>query len=226
MNILEAKGIKKSFQISKEKKIEVLKGVDIVMKEGEFIALKGASGSGKSTLIHILATLDLADSGEIYFDGNKLNYKEQSDEELSKFRNQDIGIIYQFHHLLPEFTSLENVMMPSLIAGNKFELAKDEAMSLLEDTGMADRIGHFPNELSGGEQQRIAISRALINKPKLIYADEPTGSLDKTNSENIINMLSELKKKYNLTVLMATHSEDIAGFASRVMILENGLVRK
>jgi len=226
MNILEANRIKKSFQISNEKKIEVLRGVDIEIIEGEFIALKGASGSGKSTLIHILATLDLADSGDIFFNGNKLNYKEQSDEDLSRFRNQDIGIIYQFHHLLPEFTALENVMMPSLIAGNKFDKAKDEAMSLLEDTGMADRIKHYPNEMSGGEQQRIAISRALINKPKLIFADEPTGSLDKTNSENIINILSELKNKYNLTVLMATHSEDIAKFASRIMILENGLVSK
>jgi len=224
MIILEAKNIKKSFKIIDSKIISVLNGINLKISFGEQIALKGASGSGKSTLLHILASLDIPDSGDIIFEGKKVIFDLKNENLLSKYRNKDIGIIYQFHHLLPEFTAVENVMMPSLIAGIRPEESKIKASKLLSETGMSHRLEHYPKELSGGEQQRVAIARALINQPKLIFADEPTGSLDKKNSQNILNILSELKNKYNLTLLIATHSEEIASSSERKIILENGIL--
>ena len=217
--LLEVKEITKSYQITKQNKLNVLKGINLSINEGEIAAIVGKSGAGKSTLLHILGALDKPDGGEYFFmNENVYNY---GDKELAKFRSKQIGFIFQFHHLLPEFTVLENVLIPALIAKEK---SKEKAVKFLEEVGLGDRINHKPSEISGGEAQRAAIARALINSPKLILADEPTGNLDTENAESIIDLIFELRKKFNQTYIIVTHNEEFAGRCDRIVKMSDGKV--
>jgi len=200
--------------------VRVLTGLDLEIAAGERVAIVGESGVGKSTLLHILGTLDRPTGGEVWFDGENLTSK--SDRELAHFRNREIGFIFQFHHLLPDFSALENVMMPALIARTGAEPARRRATELLERVGLAERLTHRPGELSGGEQQRVAVARALINQPKLILADEPTGNLDANSAEEILTLLSRLNKEHGKTIIMVTHDPHAARFASKIRHLEKG----
>ena len=182
--------------------------------------LVGNSGSGKSTLLHILGTLDKPDKGEIFFNG--INIVEFSEKKLSKFRNQNIGFVFQFHHLLPEFTALENVAMPRLINGEAYFESMKTAENLLSEMNLLERKNHYPNQLSGGEQQRVAVARALINNPEIILADEPTGNLDKNHSEQLIQILWQLNERFETSLLIVTHNENLAQKAEIVYKLENG----
>lgn len=224
MTVIEAKNIAKSY-INNMMMTNVLKNINLTVEKGEFLAIMGPSGAGKSTLLHILSGLDKADSGQIIirndktvFDLNSLKAK-----EVAAFRNQEIGFVFQFHHLLPEFTALENIMLPAMIAGDSTSKAKSKAVELLELIGLKDRAEHLPAELSGGEQQRVAILRAVINKPKIIFADEPTGNLDMENSRNVIDLLIKLKNEINLTMLVATHSNEVSNCADRIIRISNGM---
>jgi lipoprotein-releasing system ATP-binding protein len=194
--------------------------------KGEFLAIMGPSGVGKSTLLHLIGSLDSPDTGDItfYTDDTAVNYKDMSDDKLARFRNKTIGFVFQFHHLMPEFTALENVMMPALIAGVSYSEAKTKAQELMEIVGVSARAAHKPMELSGGEQQRIAIARALINNPSIVLADEPTGNLDSGNSKAVLELLQILKEKYNLTLIVATHSPDVAAICKRTIIMGDGRI--
>jgi lipoprotein-releasing system ATP-binding protein len=218
--LIRASNIKKSYLLDNKIKLDVLKGITLEIYEGEILEIIGASGAGKSTLLHILGTIDRPDDGEIYFQNlNLLNLK---DEELSKFRNQNIGFVFQFHHLLPEFTALENVVIPMMINGKKFETCKPKAIQLLEYVGLSDRINHKPSELSGGELQRVAIARALANNPRIIFADEPTGNLDTQNSQTIIKLIQDLNREFNLTFVIVTHNPELVEIAHRVKEIKDG----
>lgn len=202
--------------------LEVLKGVSLTIEPGEILAITGKSGAGKSTLLHIIGTLDQPDSGEIYFDNELINnYKAK---ELAKLRNSKIGFVFQFHHLLPEFSALENVMIPSFIAKKDRPTAEGKAEELLRFVGLADRITHKPNELSGGEQQRVAIARALINDPQVILADEPTGNLDTRTSEEIHELFLGLKATFNPAFVIVTHNLKLAKLCDRVLDMKDGLI--
>jgi len=201
--MIECKGIKKYYQ-----QLEVLKGIDLSVKTGEFISIIGASGAGKSTLLHIIGSLDQADEGTIQIDGTALNSLKL--KALAQFRNKHIGFIFQFHHLLPEFSALENVCLPGLIAGRKENELKIQATDLLHKLAMENRMDHKPGQLSGGEQQRVALARALINNPKILLADEPTGNLDEQNAKQVLNMIMNLKSENNMTVILVTHDYKIA----------------
>lgn len=220
--ILSAKGISKSFQKGSEK-IQILKPLDFEMKEGEMVAITGASGAGKSTLLHILGTLDKPDSGEILFGPTEQNVLKFSEKGLSDFRNSILGFIFQFHYLLPEFSALENVMMPSLIAGreSKEQITKN-AEALLEFVGLKHRLHHRPSELSGGEQQRVAIARAVIQRPKILMADELTGNLDTQNSKLVIDLLTHLNRTTGITILLVTHDPAVASQMNRVIQMKDG----
>lgn len=224
--ICKTRNIKKSFYLKGEKKIDVLKGVDIEIFKNDFIALMGASGSGKSTLMHCLGGLERIDDGSIEYmiEDKNIQVETLSDFAISNFRNKSLGFVLQAHQLLPEFTALENIMIPSIIAGMSKANSKANAQKLMDRVNMGDRANHKPDELSGGEQQRIAIARALINEPSLLFADEPTGSLDDTNSKNIIVLLKELRDEFNLTCLIATHSNEIAKAAEKIYYIKDGLV--
>lgn len=219
--LLEVKEIHKSFGTA-EARVDVLKGIAIDIDEGETIALVGASGAGKSTLLHILGTLDRPTSGNVLFRGEDV-FK-AGDQGLAAFRNRTIGFVFQFHHLLPEFTALENVMMPLLIAGRKRGEALVEASSLLTDVGLGHRLSHRPGELSGGEQQRVAIARALVNSPQLLLADEPTGNLDMKTSDGIHELLADIHAKRSLTVIIVTHNERLASCMGRTIRLVDGKI--
>jgi ABC-type lipoprotein export system ATPase subunit len=223
--IIKAENIVKSFQIRGEVKTTVLDGLNLEIMEGEFVALVGPSGVGKSTLLYLLGTLDKPDAGKITINSDK-NYMitDMNDVELSKLRNTTLGFVFQFNQLLPEFTALENVMMPALIAGINKNIAKEKAKVLIEKVGMAHRFSHKPMELSGGEQQRIAIARALINDPKIILADEPTGNLDAANSIAVLDLLKNVMTDYKLTCLVATHSNDVADVAGRICKMGYGKI--
>jgi len=210
--MIEVSNIHKSYGT-----LEVLKGISLKVDKGEIISVVGASGAGKSTLLHIIGTLDRPDAGTI--DINGVNVRKLSDKKLAAFRNKHIGFVFQFHHLLPEFTALENVTIASRIAGNYDET---KAKDLLNEVGLADRIHHKPSELSGGEAQRVAIERALVNSPKIILADEPTGSLDSKNAENLGNLLLEMNRDYGITIILATHSFDLAKKMAKILRLEEG----
>jgi len=212
--ILEAKNIRKKYG-----SLEVLKGVSITVNRGEIISLVGASGAGKSTLLHIIGTLDKPDSGEVLINGkNPLLLKEAA---LAAFRNKNIGFIFQFHHLLPEFTALENVCIPSYIAnGNKKE-AEQRAKELLQLLKLEQRVHHKPNQLSGGEQQRVAVARALMNKPAIILADEPSGNLDTNNAKDLHKLFFELRDQLNQTFIIVTHNEELADMADRKISMKD-----
>lgn len=217
--LLKTTDIKKSYKIDKKNRLQVLKGINIEIFKGEIIAIVGKSGAGKSTLLHILGTLDKADSGKLEIEGK--NVSAFNDKELAHFRNTSVGFIFQFHHLLPEFTALENVLMPSLIEGKN---AKEKAKELLKITGVLGREDHKPSEISGGEAQRVAIARALINSPKIVLADEPTGNLDTENANAIINLIFDLRKQLNHTFIIVTHNEDFANKCDRIIKMQDGLI--
>ncbi len=218
--LLEIRNIKKSFRQG-SRHIDVLRGVSLQIRQGDAICIMGSSGAGKSTLLQILGTLDRPTSGEIYFDGKPLHT--QSDDQLSYFRNHKMGFVFQFHHLLPEFTALENVMIPCQIAGLSDAQAESTAKKLLTVLGLGNRHPHYPSELSGGEQQRVAIARALVMSPALILADEPTGNLDSQNAQLIQSVFFELREKLKLTVVVVSHDTDFARKFPKVLHLKDGL---
>lgn len=214
--IIEAKNIEKSFGT-----LKVLKGIDFIAEKSEVVSIMGASGAGKSTLLQILGTLSTPDSGSIEINGvDVLRLKEK---QLSAFRNKEIGFVFQFHHLLPEFTSLENVMIPAFIAGRSEKDAKVEALELLDNLGLSERIHHKPSELSGGEQQRVAIARALINKPSILFADEPSGNLDSITKNEIHKLFFSLRNKYGQTIIIVTHDPELASMCDRSLFIRDGL---
>lgn len=220
--IIEAKDLTKSFYKTKEKKLEILKGISLNVEEKKITVIFGASGAGKSTLLHILSGLDLPDSGEVKIKG--INIFKMSDDKLSQFRNKNIGFVFQFHHLLPEFDALENVAIPMMINGTSFKQAVKRAEELLDIVGLKDRIHHKPSELSGGEQQRVAIARALANEPSIILADEPTGNLDSQNSEVVHNLFIDLNKKFGITFLIVTHNPSLINLGDYVFEMKDGLI--
>jgi lipoprotein-releasing system ATP-binding protein len=224
--LLTTKNITKSFKLKADTSIDVLRGLNFDVEIGESVALMGPSGAGKSTLLYILGALDKPDYGSInYFaDSGITDILAMNDDKLSKFRNKFIGFIFQFHHLLPEFTTLENVMIPGIIAGNNRKNVKAKAIELLEKVSMQHRLEHKPSELSGGEQQRVAIARALINNPVLMLADEPTGNLDSANSIAVLDLLAQIRQEYKLTMIIATHSHEVANFADRICTMGDGII--
>ncbi len=202
--------------------IEVLKGITMAVRAGEIVVIMGPSGVGKSTLLNIIGTLDKPTGGRVWID--KQNMSQLDDARLARFRNQHIGFVFQFHYLLPEFTALENVLIPRMIKGNDWKKDRQRAIQLLEEVGLGARLHHRPNQLSGGEQQRVAVARALMNQPKLVLADEPTGDLDRRNSEALFELILSLNKKYNQTFIIVTHNEMFAERAHRVIHLWDGKI--
>jgi lipoprotein-releasing system ATP-binding protein len=215
--ILEAHDIHKSYG-----DIEVLKGIDIKVNTGEIISVVGASGAGKSTLLHILGSLDRPDKGELTIGGQKVNSLSRND--LAAFRNSQIGFVFQFHNLLPEFTALENVCIPGYIGRRKQSEVESKAIELLELLGLQDRMKHKPSQLSGGEQQRAAVARALVNHPKIIFADEPSGNLDSHNAEELHQLFFDLRAKLNLSFVIVTHNTSLADMADRKLTIEDGKI--
>jgi lipoprotein-releasing system ATP-binding protein len=202
--------------------VRVLTGLDLDIGAGERVAIVGESGVGKSTLLHILGTLDRPTGGEVWFDGENLTNK--NDRDLAHFRNREIGFIFQFHHLLPDFTALENVMMPALIGGTGTDVARRRATTLLERVGLAERLEHKPGELSGGEQQRVAVARALVQEPRAVLADEPTGNLDPVTGTGVQDLLLELNREHNITLVVVTHSASLADAMDRTLRLTAGRI--
>ena len=218
--MIEAKNICKSFG-----DLKVLKGVDLHIKQGEIVAIVGPSGAGKTTLLQILGTLDKPYlNGSTVLQLNKENVLSLKDKELSRFRNQNIGFIFQFHQLLPEFTALENVCIPAFIANRGKNEAEQDAKKLLDFLGLADRMHHKPNELSGGEQQRVAVARALINNPKVIFADEPSGNLDSASSKNLHELFFQLRDEFNQTFVIVTHNKELASMTDRKLEMVDGKI--
>jgi len=220
-NILELQDIHRHF-IQGGKDLHILKGANFTMKKAEVVTLVGASGSGKSTLLQIAGLLDGEISGEVIIDGRACG--KLSDNRRTRIRRHDVGFIYQFHHLLPEFTALENVVLPQIIAGKSGGRARQQARDMLEKLGMGHRLTHRPAELSGGEQQRVAIARALINKPKILLADEPTGNLDEATGNGVMNELLRLSREEGISALIATHNQELAKKMDRCITLHNGVL--
>ncbi len=202
--------------------IEVVKGVSLSVEKGEIVSITGSSGAGKSTLLHILGTLDKADSGEIVLNHHSLHT--MKDKTLASFRNQYLGFVFQFHHLLPEFSALENVCIPGWIAGRRKQEVEKHAASLLSTLGIANRIHNKPQQLSGGEQQRVAVARALINKPAIVFADEPTGNLDSQNAKELHQLFMRLRDEFEQTFLIVTHNEELALNSDRVLHMKDGII--
>ncbi|RFS13873.1 ABC transporter ATP-binding protein [Emticicia sp. C21] len=220
--MLQAKNIRKSYG-----NLQVLRGIDLTINQGEIVSIVGASGAGKTTLLHILGTLDKADSGEVLLDN--INYSSLKDKELARFRNEKISFVFQFHNLMPEFTALENVCIPSWIQqsrtnGKDKEAVEKRATELLTLLGLGQRIKHFPSELSGGEQQRVAVARALINSPSVVFADEPSGNLDSKNAEELHHLFFELRKQFNQTFVIITHNEHLADMSDRKLVMQDGQI--
>lgn len=215
--MLRAKGIQKNYG-----DLQVLKGVDVHIKEGEVVSIVGASGAGKSTLLHILGTLDEADRGEVWINGIQVN--NLKGDKLADFRNQQIGFIFQFHNLLPEFTAEENIMIPGLIGRKDPASLKAKAKELAELLGIGGRLNHKPSELSGGEQQRVAVARALINSPKVIFADEPSGNLDSKSAESLHKLFFDLRKKFGQSFVIVTHNQELAQMADRKLVMQDGKI--
>ena len=212
--MIDAKGIEKSFGT-----LKVLKGIDLQVKKSEVASIMGASGAGKSTLLQILGTLSTPDAGSLIIDGTDITGLGR--REISRFRNLKLGFVFQFHHLLPEFTSLENVMIPALIAGKSEKTAKDEALKLLDTMGLAERTSHKPSELSGGEQQRVAIARALVNRPSVLFADEPSGNLDSVTKSEIHNLFFRLRDELGQTIVIVTHDPELAKMCDRSLFMKD-----
>lgn len=225
INMIEAKKIYKYYD-----QLQVLKGVDLHIKKGEIVSIVGSSGAGKTTLLQILGTLDKPNSSKSVEDQvseliiNGQNVLSMNDKELSKFRNLNLGFIFQFHQLLPEFTALENVCIPAFIANKSKQETEIEAKKLLDYLGLSQRINHKPNELSGGEQQRVAVARALINKPSIIFADEPSGNLDTASAENLHQLFFKLRDEFGQTFVIVTHNEELANMADRKLVMVDGQI--
>ena len=215
--MLTATGIFKKYD-----NLTVLKGVDINIGKGEIVSIVGSSGAGKSTLLHILGTLDKADEGRINLNGQQLELLKG--RKLAAFRNKHIGFVFQFHHLLPEFTALENVCIPGWIAGQKKKEVVTKATELLKTLGLGDRLENKPQQLSGGEQQRVAVARALINSPAIVMADEPTGNLDSANAKELHQLFIDLRNRFNQTFLIVTHNEELAKMSDRILMMKDGLM--
>lgn len=215
--MIRIKDIRKSYG-----ELEVLKGIDLTVEEKEIVTIVGASGAGKSTLLHIIGTLDRPDCGELWF-GEK-NIASLSPNKLASFRNNHIGFVFQFHHLLPEFTALENVCIPAWIKGDTRKQAEKKAGELLELMGLKDRIGHKPNELSGGEQQRVSVARALINRPEVVLADEPSGNLDSQTKNDLHGLFFSLREQLGQTFVIVTHDRELAGMSDRQILLKDGKI--
>lgn len=216
-HMIKAKGIFKSYD-----SLQVLKGIDLEINKGEIVSIVGASGAGKSTLLHILGTLDSADKGLLTIDG--IEVSGLRDKKLAQFRNQKIGFVFQAHHLLPEFTAIENIMIPGLIAGMTKSQAHERSLLLLTQMSLAPRAEHRPSELSGGEQQRVAVARALINSPAVIFADEPSGNLDSASAKALHELFFDLRKTLDQTFVIVTHNNELAGMADRKVTIKDGVV--
>ena len=214
--MIQAKGIEKSFGT-----LKVLKGIDFSAEKSEVVSIMGASGAGKSTLLQIIGTLSTPDSGSLEIDG--IDVLKLDSKGLADFRNRKIGFVFQFHHLLPEFTALENVMIPAFIAGRSRKDAESAATALLEDLGLGERLTHKPSQLSGGEQQRVAIARALINNPSVLFADEPSGNLDSKTKEELHRLLFSLRDKYGQTIVIVTHDPELAAMSDRSLFMRDGV---
>ena len=217
--MIKLEGITKSFG-----SLQVLKGIDLEINKGEIISIVGPSGAGKTTLLQIMGTLDEPDAGVVQIDGTVVS--RMKEKELSAFRNKNIGFVFQFHQLLPEFTALENVMIPALIAGVSSKEAHERAMKILDFMGLVDRASHIPNELSGGEKQRVAVARALINDPAVILADEPSGSLDTHNKEDLHQLFFDLRDRLGQTFVIVTHDEGLAKITDRTVHMVDGMIKK
>lgn len=215
--MIEIKNIHKSYG-----SLEVLKGIDAVIEQGEIVSIVGASGAGKTTLLQIVGTLDKPDCGEILYDGRRVD--NLPDREMARFRNGNIGFVFQFHQLLPEFTALENVMIPALIGGENQSDAEQEAKRILDFLSLSDRLGHKPAQLSGGEKQRVAVARALINRPSVILADEPSGSLDSKNKIELHKLFFDLRDEFNQTFVIVTHDETLARMTDRTLFMKDGSI--
>ena len=214
--MIEALNIEKSFG-----SLKVLKGIDFRAEKSEVVSIMGASGAGKSTLLQILGTLSSPDNGTLRIDGTDVLSLDR--KQMSEFRNRRIGFVFQFHHLLPEFTSVENVMIPALIAGKKEREAKEEALKLLDTLGLSERTTHKPSELSGGEQQRVAIARALINRPAVLFADEPSGNLDSVTKTELHKLFFKLRDEFGQTIVIVTHDPELAGMCDRSLFMKDGV---
>lgn len=214
-----AKNIHKSFGA-----LKVLKGIELNIRKAEVISIMGASGAGKSTLLHILGTLDRPETGEVTING--INISKLNDKKISAFRNRHIGFVFQFHHLLPEFTAAENICIPAFIAGTSRQVARQKAEKLAAILNLSDRLDHKPSQLSGGEQQRVAVARALINNPYVIFADEPSGNLDSTNARELHKLFFHLRDQFQQTFVIVTHNHELAGLADRKLIISDGVIDK
>jgi lipoprotein-releasing system ATP-binding protein len=215
--MLQAQQIKKSYD-----NLQVLKGIDLVIGRGEVVSLVGASGAGKSTLLQVLGTLDKPDSGKVLFD--EIDPNALKEKELARFRNEKIGFVFQFHNLMAEFTALENVCMPAFIGQKEEKVTRERATMLLEMLGLKDRMTHFPAQMSGGEQQRVAVARALVNQPLLVFADEPSGNLDSKNAHELHDLFFELRDKLGQSFLIVTHNEELARMADRRLVIQDGVL--
>jgi len=227
--LLEARNISKSYTLPGQSPIPVLRGIDLSVRPGEMLTVIGASGSGKTTLLNLLGTLDAPDQGELLFEDAPLFRKGRfvfSQKQLARFRNRKIGFVFQFHHLLSDFTALENVALPEFIATGKLPAAKKRAEALLSEFGLEERLDHLPSELSGGEQQRVAVARALMNNPRLILADEPSGNLDSRNSRSLYELMSKLSRERQTSFVIVTHNEEYAAMSDRCLHMEDGLLRE
>ncbi len=223
-SIIRVENITKTFAAAegRDGKLFVLRGITMSVAEGEIVAVVGASGAGKSTLLHIIGTLDRPSAGQVYYDDSDVF--RMMDEDLARFRNKRVGFVFQFHHLLPEFTALENVMMPALIKGAKVSECREHAIGLLEQVGIGEKANSRPAQLAGGEQQRIAVARALMNNPAVVLADEPTGNLDTTNAAALHDLMRNLSRERQQTFIVVTHNESLARMADRVLRIRDGVV--